>query len=87
MAKTIRITKRFSCVSFQVLALPEARGIPQPDAVVLDQTIVWKGIQWHVVQRNPDRFTFQGKTSSYYSDYPNPVTASGNNFNNHFYVV
>lgn len=65
MAKTIRITRRLSCVPFQVLALPEARGVPQPAAVVLDQTTGWKGIQWHLLQWSPDRLTFQGETYSY----------------------
>lgn len=65
MVKTIRITRGLSCVSFQVLALPEPEGFLSQLLWFLDQTIVWKGIQWHLLQRNPDRFTFQGKTYSY----------------------
>lgn len=44
--------------------MPEARGNPQPAAVVLDQTISWNRIQWYWLWRSPDRFTLRAENYS-----------------------
>lgn len=70
LAKTISIALQnptrdlLRQISFQVLAMPEARGNTPPAAVVLDQAISWNRIQWHLLQRNPDRITFQAENYS-----------------------
>lgn len=44
--------------------MPEARGNPQPAAVVLDQAISWNRIQWYWLWRSPDRFTLRAENYS-----------------------